>query len=161
MQKYQNNVQNVAGNAVAGASVRVLTYPAGVVAAIYSDDGVTPEANPMTTDSLGAFAFYAADGRYSLEITGQGFVSQTLTDIAIADPFNSNTVDKFVAGVGFVPGVTTQLTLSVTPTGPDQVSIFFDPIYQMQDQWSLSGNVVTFTSPIPVGISRVEVRTST
>lgn len=160
MQKYQNNVQNTSGDAVAGALVRVLTYPAGAVASIYSDNGVTPAANPLTTDRLGAFAFYAANGRYSLEISGQNFVTQTLTDIALMDPSDREKVDTFTAGVDFTPDVTTQLTLSRTPSNADHVEIFFDPLYQGPDQWTLVGNVVTFASPIPGGVTKVFVRIS-
>jgi hypothetical protein len=50
MQKYQNNVTNRKGDAISGASVTV-TDSLGVLATIYSDDGVTVAANPMTTDA--------------------------------------------------------------------------------------------------------------
>ncbi|NSX16934.1 carboxypeptidase regulatory-like domain-containing protein [Cupriavidus taiwanensis] len=160
MQKYQNNVQNTSGDAVAGASVRVVNYPAGTLASIYSDNGVTPVANPLTTDRLGEFSFYAANGRYSLEISGQNFVGQTLTDIALADPFDREKVDTFIAGADFVPGITTQLTLSRTPSNADHVEVFFDPLYQGLDQWTLNGNVVTFGSPIPIGTTKVFIRIS-
>lgn len=85
MQKYQDNVQNRNGDAVVGASVEVLTYPGGALATIYSDNGVTPATNPLTTDSNGAFSFYAADGRYSLEISGRGIQPHTITDISLAE----------------------------------------------------------------------------
>lgn len=83
MEKYQSNVQNRKGDAVSGASVRVLTYPGNVLATIYSDDGVTPAANPLTTDSNGAFFFYAADGQYSLQISGNGIAPLTISDVAL------------------------------------------------------------------------------
>lgn len=71
MQKYQNNVLlSPGGIAVPNASVLVLNYPGGTTATIYSDNGVTVAANPLTTDANGAFGFYAADGHYSLQITG-------------------------------------------------------------------------------------------
>ena len=85
MEKYQNNVQNRKGDAVVGASVRVVTYPSGVLATIYSDNGATTTANPLTTDSEGVFEFYAADGRYSLEISGKGIPTHTVEDISIAE----------------------------------------------------------------------------
>lgn len=85
MQKYQDSIVNPDGTALAGVTVRVQTYPGGVDATIYSDDGVTTKANPMTTDSLGAFSFYAADGRYQLVISGPGITSKTVTDILLGD----------------------------------------------------------------------------
>lgn len=85
MQKYQNNVQSSTGQALAGVSVRVQNYPAGTDATIYSDNGITQAANPLTTDSNGAFSFYAANGRYQLQISGKGVTGLTVTDIALMD----------------------------------------------------------------------------
>lgn len=85
MEKYQDNVQNRNGKAVEGASVRVHTYPDGALATIYSDNGITPAANPLTTDANGRFFFYAADGRYSLVIYGAGLDPTTFSDISIAE----------------------------------------------------------------------------
>jgi hypothetical protein len=79
-----------------GASVTVLTSPAGLVATIYSDNGITEVANPLTTDGNGRFSFYAADGRYSLTVT-YGTVTYSVLDFPLEfDPFASG------AG-GFVP----------------------------------------------------------
>lgn len=86
MQKYQSVVQYNTGVAVAGASVTVKNYPSGTAATIYSDDGITPTANPLTTDSTGRFSFYAADGHYSLEITGVSLTPYTVSDILLEDP---------------------------------------------------------------------------
>ena len=85
MQKYINNVVGISPYSYLGsvpvnsASVTVSNYPGGTLATLYSDNGVTTKANPVTTDSLGNFSFYAADGRYSLTISGTGkfSVSQT------------------------------------------------------------------------------------
>jgi hypothetical protein len=85
MQKYVNAVADLTGAPVANASVQVNTYPASVAATIYSDNGVTPAANPLTTDTTGAFAFYAADGRYQLVISGSNIQTATLNDILLVD----------------------------------------------------------------------------
>jgi hypothetical protein len=92
MQKYQSVVQYNTGVAVAGASVTVKNYPAGTVATIYSDNGITTTTNPITTDSTGRFSFYAADGRYSLEITGTSLTPYTVTDILLEDVTEPSTV---------------------------------------------------------------------
>jgi len=55
------------------------------LASIYSDDGITLTSNPLTTNALGKFDFYAADGRYDLNISGTGFPAVTLSNIEIAD----------------------------------------------------------------------------
>lgn len=86
MQRYRDVLLDARGNAIQGASVTVKTYPAGVLATIYSDNGITPAANPLTTDALGVFTFYAADGRYSLDLAGAGIVPQTISDIIVDDP---------------------------------------------------------------------------
>lgn len=86
MRNYVDFVEGTDGRAVAGAFVRVLTYPAGTDALLYADsDGVVPIANPVRTDNTGEFAFYAADGHYTLEVTGAGLSPQTVTDISIFD----------------------------------------------------------------------------
>lgn len=70
-------------------------------------------------------------------------------------------VDTFTAGVDFTAGVTTQLILSRAPGNPANLEIFFDPLFQGPDQWSLSGSTVTFTGPIPVGTAKVFARHGT
>jgi hypothetical protein len=85
MQKYQDAVQRTNGQAVVGASVAVQTYPAGVAATIYSDNSGTVATNPLTTDSLGNFSFYAPNGRYQLVISGTGITTRTQTDIELYD----------------------------------------------------------------------------
>lgn len=85
MQKYQSVVQYNSGVAVAGANVTVKNYPSGTTATIYSDNGVTPAGNPLTTDSAGRFSFYAADGHYSLEITGVSLTPYTVSDVLLED----------------------------------------------------------------------------
>lgn len=84
MQKYQDVVLKPDGSVIQGASVLVQSYPGAVTSTIYSDDGVTTQANPMTTDSLGRFAFYAADGQYQLIVSGNSIATQTITDIALS-----------------------------------------------------------------------------
>lgn len=86
MQKYVNAVAALTGAPVGNASVQVNNYPSGTPATIYSDNGITQAANPLTTDPVtGGFAFYAADGRYQLVITGINITSQTVNDILLVD----------------------------------------------------------------------------
>jgi hypothetical protein len=85
MQKYINSVADKTGAPVANASVQVNAQGGGA-ATIYSDNGVTPATNPLTTDTNGAFSFYAADGRYQIVISGANIQTQTVNDILLVDP---------------------------------------------------------------------------
>ncbi|UEP31609.1 MULTISPECIES: carboxypeptidase-like regulatory domain-containing protein [unclassified Burkholderia] len=85
MQKYQNNViLSPGGIAVPNASVLVTNYPSGTTATIYSDNGSTVTANPLTTDQNGAFGFYAADGHYQLQISGNVY-GNAITPVTVND----------------------------------------------------------------------------
>lgn len=79
---------------------------------------------------------------------------------AVAVPtFTSDPVeDIFASGVGFTPGVTTTLTLSKVYASKAAVLVHFDGTFQATDQYSVAGNTITFTSPIPVGTSNVYAR---
>lgn len=70
---------------------------------------------------------------------------------------NLTSEGPFVAGTNFTPGVTTSLTLSKAYGTPANVSVHFDGTYQGTDQYSLNGTQITFTSPIPVGVSKVYI----
>jgi hypothetical protein len=66
--------------------------------------------------------------------------------------------DIFTAGTNFIPGTTTTLTLSKGYTSAAAVLVHFDGTFQATDQYSVSGNTITFTSAIPVGVSKVYAR---
>ena len=109
MQKYQNNIVSSSGTPVISASISVTNYPSGTAATIYSDNGVTLAANPLTSDSLGNFSFYAADGRYSLSISGVNVSATTLTDILLEDPTSPNPISATTitaTGTSTLQGVT-------------------------------------------------------
>lgn len=91
MQKYQNSIQDVKGNAVAGASVTVYVYNTLTLATIYSDNGVTLiSPGSLTTDSEGEFGFYAANGRYTVSVSATGFTSQITYDVLLFDPTDAS-----------------------------------------------------------------------
>lgn len=80
MEKFQDVLTRITGDdqgvvPVAGVQVLVQTSPGGLTAVIYSDDGITPTTNPLTTDSEGRFAFYAANGNYLLSWTSQPLIA--------------------------------------------------------------------------------------
>ncbi|NUY33293.1 carboxypeptidase regulatory-like domain-containing protein [Paraburkholderia sp. JPY303] len=102
MQKFINSIAASSGSPVSGASVQVNTWPAGAPATIYSDNGVTVAANPMTTDTNGAFSFYAADGHYQLVISGTNIQTQTINDILLVDHFPADLPTTLPASSGVV-----------------------------------------------------------
>ncbi len=59
-----------------------------------------------------------------------------------------------VAGVDFNSG-DTQIVLPRAPGSPGNLEIFFDPIFQGFDQWSVNGVIVTFAAAIPAGVSKI------
>lgn len=86
MRLYIDTLQNASGQPLVGATVLVQTYPALANASIYSDNGLTPIANStVTTGSDGQFAFYVADGVYSLQMSYNGSVYKTQVPVSIID----------------------------------------------------------------------------
>jgi hypothetical protein len=71
-----------------------------------------------------------------------------------ADPVE----DIFTAGTDFTPGTTVSLALSKVYASAPAVLVHFDGTFQATDQYSVSGNTITFTSAIPVGVSKVYAR---
>lgn len=89
MELYTNNIQDRYGNAIVGAQVLVLKE--GGSAVIYSDNGVTPAPNPLTTDADGEFRFYAASGKYDLTVTSPRLPEPIyFPGIALFDPEDIN-----------------------------------------------------------------------
>lgn len=71
---------------VAGATVTVYLAGTLTLASIYSDNGVTPKANPFTADaSTGYWDFYAANDRYDVRFSGTVSPAWTLGDILLFD----------------------------------------------------------------------------
>lgn len=67
-------------------------------------------------------------------------------------------IQRFTAGTDFTAGTTTSLTITYSPGSANNIDIYFDGQYQHHDQWSISGNTITFTAAIPVGTAVVEVK---
>lgn len=70
------NVQVNVQNAVAGS---------GALATLYSDNGVTPTSNPVSTGTNGEFNFYVEDGRYDVTISGTGYTTVIHADVELGD----------------------------------------------------------------------------
>ena len=129
-------VFNSRGIPLAGATVRVCAMPASgqpctPLALIYSDVALTQAlANPTTTDGLGNYFFYAAPGKYEIEISGPGITTKQLPNIVLpndpASPTFTGNINAFslnLSGNLSVTGNTTVIgslasgTLNLTNQG--------------------------------------------
>ena len=123
MQRYTNFI---ASTTATNSTLTVLSnascvvYIAGTLGAatLYSDNGVTPLANPFLSSATGRIDFYAANGRYDVVVSKTGFLSVTISDIELDDllaPSGSNSVGYLPAGTGAVAStVQTKLRESVS-----------------------------------------------
>lgn len=85
MQQYADAVLSPLGAAILGATITV-TKAAGGAATLYSGNGTgLLGSNVLTTDSDGAYSFYAANGRYTLTIAASGYGTVT-RDVVLNDP---------------------------------------------------------------------------
>ena len=122
-------VFNSRGIPLAGATIRVCAMPASgqpctPLALIYSDPGLTQAlANPTSTDGLGNYSFYAAPGKYEIEISGPGITTKQLPNVILpndpSSPTFSGAVSAFSLNLGgnlTVSGNTTVVGLLASGT---------------------------------------------
>lgn len=83
MQSYFDTVTNQGGAPISGASVFVYDS-LGALATLFSDNGVTPQSNPIVTGADGKFIFFVANGIYSAVIIAPSYNSVTITGITIS-----------------------------------------------------------------------------
>ena len=70
MERFNFRVIDSEGVWVASPTVTVYDSGTAVISSLFDDDGVTPKANPFTGPSTGLVYFYAADGKYDVQVTG-------------------------------------------------------------------------------------------
>jgi hypothetical protein len=116
MQKYIDSVQGETGTAISGATVRIYDTGTTTLAPIYSNNSGSSKANPMTTDDDGMFEFYAADGRYDINVT-YGTTTKTISDVLLEDPEDDSSSD-----IDFTPSGTGAVTRSAQTKMRDYVS---------------------------------------
>lgn len=105
MQKYSENlsVRAAAGQlqAVAGATIRVRSYPALADVVLYrtndTGDAYGAAGTTLTTDANGRFEFYAPDGRYRIDWSATGIASGYVEDVLLEDPVEANTLAGRIA----------------------------------------------------------------
>jgi len=88
---------NAQGRPLAGATVRVCTsaaagQPCTPLAQVYSDAALTQAlANPLPADGMGNYSFYAAPGRYMIELSGPGIITKQIPNVILPSDPNSPT----------------------------------------------------------------------
>lgn len=100
MKKVFINGQDRSGNVAVNATVTVREYPSGDTATIYSANHGATKSNPFTTDANGGGAFYAANGRYTIEIEGGGIAAQVHQDVVVFDVEDASLNSTQVEGIG-------------------------------------------------------------
>ena len=86
MQRYFDVVQTTAGNAIPGALVYVYVGSTTVLATLFADNSGTAAPNPLTTNADGEYAFYAANGTYTIQIAATGYAGETKPGVVLFDP---------------------------------------------------------------------------
>ena len=120
-------VFNSRGVPLAGATVRVCLMPATgqpctPLALIYSDAALTQAlANPTTSDGLGNYSFYAAPGKYEIEISGPGITTRQIPNVILpSDPTAPNF--SSVSSSGAISAFSLNLTGNLSVTGNASVA---------------------------------------
>lgn len=139
MQRYTDFVTNQNGVPVVGASITVYQNGTLLTATLFSDAaGTVPLANPVSSDTLGGFWFYAADGRYDLVISGSGISTLNVNDVLLEDPLDGSAA-KFstVAVTGLTGPVRANGASNMTLAQPGDVD------YLVPDMTGQSGKVLS------------------
>ena len=104
--------------------------------------------------------YLTRDGRYLLQAVWNrtGGNQGAATSNTFTDEKGSGGTPGFASGVDFTAGTTTQLTLSKSYGSAANLFITFDGTWQGADQFALNGRILTFTSAIPVGTTKVFVK---
>jgi len=92
MEQYANVVQDLQGNVVPQAVVRVL-LPNGGNALVYDINGA-PMSNPVPCDAEGGFQFQAANGKYFAQVEVGGQVYKKLGPIQLYDPADDDVKNR-------------------------------------------------------------------
>jgi len=111
---------------LAGAGVRVCAMPATgqpctPLALIYSDPGLTQAlANPTATDGMGNYYFYAAPGRYEIEISGPGITTKQIPNVIVPSDPSAPTFNS-LSTTGGISAFTLNLSGNLTVNGSTTV----------------------------------------
>jgi hypothetical protein len=120
-------VFNAQGRPMAGATVRVCTsaatgQPCSPLALIYSDPGLTQAlANPTSTDGMGNYTFYAAPGRYEIEISGPSITTKQIPNVILPNDPSAPTFTTITSTSG-ISAFSLSLSGNLTVSGSAAVT---------------------------------------
>jgi hypothetical protein len=133
MQKLAMAVIDAKGAPMTGVTVTVKDAGTANNASIFSDNGSTAKANPFLNDANGSYEFYAANGRYDIQLvkTGVTFVAADTSDIALYDPadaaaaFGAPVYTDELTGLGLANGTdaTNDINIGVGAAASDDATI--------------------------------------
>ena len=119
MQRYFDVVQSRSGDAIVGGLVYVYISGTTTLATLYADNGITLQANPVTTNTDGEYAFYAANGTYTLQITATNYATETKPGVVLFDPSDAQTANQ----INFLQAGTGAVTRTAQSKMRDVVSV--------------------------------------
>jgi Pectate lyase superfamily protein len=104
-------------------SAATTTSPCTPLALIYSDVGLTQAlANPTTSDGMGNYDFYAAPGRYVIEISGPSITTRQIRDVILPNDPSQPTSFSSITTSGNISGFTLSLAGNLTVAGSAAVT---------------------------------------
>ncbi|MGD0907682.1 MAG: hypothetical protein ABSA96_08880 [Candidatus Acidiferrales bacterium] len=150
-------VFNAQGRPMAGATVRICTsaatgQPCSPLASVYSDPGLTQAlANPLTADGMGNYTFYAAPGRYEIEISGPGITTKQLPNVILpSDPsaptFTTVTTTSGISAFSLSLAGNLTVNGSISVAGTLSIGGLPIPAATVDNQWTANQR---FKGPIP------------
>src|SRR6266852_6470296 len=150
-------VFNAQGRPMAGATVRVCTaaatgQPCSPLGLIYSDAALTQAlANPISTDGLGNYTFYATPGRYEIEISGPSITTKQLPNVILPNDPSTPTFTTVTTTSG-ISAFSLSLSGNLTVNGSTAVAGSLTvggqtiPMANQDNQWTAGQR---FKGPIP------------
>ena len=127
----------------------------GELALNFTDGNLFYKNNSNVVTAIASNKFVSVTGNVTAvgNISGNYFIGNGALLTGLETGFLSSTVDDFVGD-----GSTVAFTLSVTPTSENLTSVNISGVSQLRTAYSVTGNVMTFTSAPPNG-SAIEVTT--
>lgn len=118
--KYQDTIADPStGRPVPGAAVTVKHHAGGALAVLYDELGLTPQPNPVLTDSMGLFFFWAAAGTYDVSISLNGSSAErTGVPLGPVTAPVATTFATYIAAVALSTGVGSVTAADLTGNAP-------------------------------------------
>jgi hypothetical protein len=102
VQRYINFLASTTGTdstlkVLSNATCIVYVSGTAIAATLYSDNVLTPQANPFISSATGQVSFYAADGVYDLVVSKPGFSTVSISGIDLSSVFAPISVTEYGA----------------------------------------------------------------